>query len=319
MTSDDPRDQQPGLPGDGPPEAPSTTAPSATASADELASAVLDGELRGEAAAAAQRRPDVAARLAALRTARSSLRDAPAPPPDPEARERAVAAALASFDEAGTSAPPAGRTAQRSGQVADLGSRRGARRQRVPRWLGAAAAAALIGAGVASLAVFGSSSSDSDDSRDTATAALDESNEGGAEESSGGGEAPEATTDSGADREAADAYGTAVDLGTFDSADALADEVGSVLARTESDGASSGAPAAGETASTLEGADSDLTAACPSALAAASAAPDATTVLRGRALVAGVAVDVWVVETPGSRRLVAVDGACGIVTDRELG
>jgi hypothetical protein len=314
MTSDDPRHQQPGPPGDGPPEA-----PSATASADELASAVLDGELRGEAAAAAQRRPDVAARLAALRAVRSSLRDAPAPPPDPEARERAVAAALASFDEAGTSAPPAGRTARRSGQVAELGTRRG-RRQRVPRWLGAAAAAAVIGAGVASLAVFGSSS-DSDDAGDTATAALDESDEGAAEESSGaGGEAPEATTDPGADRSVAgDMDEATVDLGAFDSADALADEVGSVLARTESDGASPEAPAAGETASTLEGPDGALTAACPSVLAAASAGPDATTVLRGRALVTGVAVDVWVVETPGSRRLVAVDGACGIVTDRELG
>ena len=140
------------------------------------------------------------------------------------------------------------------------------------------------------------------------------------EESSGGGEAPEATADSGADRSVAEDMDEAtVDLGAFDSADALADEVGSVLARTESDGASPGAPAAGETSSTLEGTDSDLTAACPSALAAASAGPDATTVLRGRALVAGVAVDVWVVETPGSRRLVAVDGACGIVTDRELG
>jgi len=64
---------------------------------DDLASALLDGLLTDDEAAAARRDPAVAARLAALAAVREEVGRPPARP-DPVARERGLAAALAAFD-----------------------------------------------------------------------------------------------------------------------------------------------------------------------------------------------------------------------------
>ena len=63
---------------------------------DELASALLDGLLDPEAAEAARRDPAVAARAAEMQAAREAFRRVP--PPDPDRRERAIAAALGALD-----------------------------------------------------------------------------------------------------------------------------------------------------------------------------------------------------------------------------
>jgi negative regulator of sigma E activity len=352
MTTDDPRDQRPGdhtnpthrspadpndpgrrtpadptdttrrLPGGptDPGEQASGGVPSAAAmSADELASALLDGEITGPEAAAARRRPDVATRLARLDAVRSAVRRAPLP--DPGARERAIAAALAAYDHA--AGPTPHRSEDRAadvpeaGRVTPLQRRPPARRRPVPRWLGAAAAAAVVAAGIAGLAVIGSSSDDED------TAATDAAAEESAtDDASGAAEAP-ATDDETAEAEGegggngrADAAGP-LDLGEYASVDDLAGAVPSLVARDTGDGEAATAPSA-----TTDGDESQqgagvLQALCPSPPGTV-AAGDATVVLQGRATVAGAAVDVYLVDDPSGRRLVVVDAGCTVVADQAL-
>jgi hypothetical protein len=121
MTPDDPRPR---------PNDPDESAP---APRDERASALVDGMLdEGEEAAAARHAPDVVARAAEMDAARAALRDVP--PAGAAARSRALAAALAAYDEAGVPRSPDDHS-----QVADLGAHR---RRSLPsgRWLGAAGA-----------------------------------------------------------------------------------------------------------------------------------------------------------------------------------
>ena len=286
MTPDDPRDPRPGA-DDVPP------------SLDELASALLDGELSDADAAAARARPDVVARAAAMDDARRALRDLPVPPHAD--RDRAVAAALAAFDD---EVPNSGWS-----RPAPLGPSP----RRAQRWLAAAAAAAAL-AGLAGLAVATAGDGDDHDmagSAEEATAgddSADASGEGGGgQDETAAEEAPRA----GAEADDQLAAAEAGDLGTFASADALVNHVTALLA--QDGGAASGPPADPES-----GADTAFRQACaddpPAPLAGALA-----TVLGGRAVLDQQPVEVWVVDTADGRSVVAIDDTCAIVVDQPLG
>lgn len=273
---------------------------------DELASALLDGDLPFGLAEEARRDPAVLARMAELAAARDRLRATPVPPPDPGGRERALAAALAAFDDEGHAARRAG--------VADLGARREARAGgtgRVIRWLGVAAAVLAL-AGLASLASRWTGGGDSEDS--TAGAALDEATSGGgmAREES----AEDAGTSAG-DRTAGEALAAVEDLGSFASGDDLVDRL-----RAEPDAqlpAPTSQPDAGADHSGDAESGQDAAASPPAAPACAAPAPaGGESVLRGRAVVAGTPVDVWVVTGAGGTRVVAVDASCRTVVDAPL-
>jgi hypothetical protein len=172
-------------------------------SRDDLASAVLDGLLGDEEAAAALRDPAVARRVEEMRAVRSLLQ--PAPPLDAARRERSIAAALAAADTARTpggprtpeephtpaaAGAPAGRpygpgfdsSDERPAAPGGLDERRrrGARRAHAARWL-PAAAVILVVLAVAGLVAVAGSSSDSDMAADTASEG-GESNDTGSEE-----------------------------------------------------------------------------------------------------------------------------------------
>ena len=268
---------------------------------DDLASALLDGTLPEAAAAAARRDPAVLARMAAMAEARDRLRDVP--PPDPRARDRAVAAALAAFE------PAAGGP----GRVADLGESR-RRRRGPPRWLGAAAAVVLVVAGLAGLAVLAGDGQGGDEDvslsaeQDAGGAASgdDASDEAGGDDRDDGAAAAPTTPE-----EAARAAGY---LGSFASAAALADHVSDLASGDFSAGEAETAESVVPSQSTL------ATAAC----AAESLPPvlrdgDGTIELYGHADLDGAPVEVWVVSTAGGRRLVAVDPSCRTVVDEALG
>ncbi len=321
MTPDDPRHQHPDDPGQGTP-----------ASRDDLASALLDGLLTGDEAAAARRRPDVVARAAEMDAARSAVRAVPSP--DPAARDRAVAAALAAFDDeatpAGAGAPPASTGSPSGAQdaAADLDARRRAHRARgrgAPRWLGAAAAVAAVLVGVAGLVAV-SSDGGSDDEASQSSASSDEgtsSGDAGAESEESPGESTEAPL---ADAEAGSGAGTdagrsasyeAGDLGAFPSEQALLDRIDSMLAPAADDGA----PVAPNTTSLppTEDLERQLGALCPEGTPPPLDDPASAVRLHGRALVDGRDVEVWVVDTVDGRRVLALDTACAVVVDRPLG
>lgn len=123
---------------------------------DLLASRVLDGDTDPVERARAEADPAVAARLAAMAHTRAELRDLPAL--DPTVTAHAVAAALAVFDEqhssltaaAGLDTPTHVGTDTPIAPVVPLRRRTGWS-SAVP-WLGAAAAAAALVVGVASMA-----------------------------------------------------------------------------------------------------------------------------------------------------------------------
>jgi hypothetical protein len=291
---------------------------------DELASALLDGLLTDDEEAAAKRDPVVVARLAELAEAREAVRRPPAGP-DPVARERGLAAALAAFeagDEAGEqrgAAVPAGTT------VSPLGRRRPAARPAgvrdgTPwrprgtsgrRWLTAAAIVlAVVGLGVLasnwdpgsdSTDTAGDAASGSDDAERSGNATAEEDEEGTAAESTTPSVAP----------------GGIVYLGDVDSPGALADRVRSARAR----GVASPLGQAGEQdAAGDEGAGGvPLPAQCTNA-AATGRLPAAgeTIVLDARATLDGDRVDVWVLATDGKERVVAVDATCVVVVDQPL-
>ncbi len=319
MTPDDPRHQHPDDPGQGTP-----------ASRDDLASALLDGLLTGDEAAAARRRPDVVARAAEMDAARSAVRAVPSP--DPAARDRAVAAALAAFDDeaipAGAGGPPAA-TASPSGEqgvAADLDARRRAharaRGRGAPRWLGAAAAVAAALVGVAGLVAV-SSDGGSDDEASQSSASSDErTSSGGAGDDAGqsagdSAEAPlaDAEAGSGADTDAGrSASYEAGDLGAFPSEQALLDRVDSLLA-ADGDGAQVAPNATSPPPADVEA----LAALCPDGTPPPLDDPASAVRLHGRALVDGRDVEVWVVDTVDGRRVLALDTACAVVVDRPLG
>ena len=272
----------------------------------ELASALLDGTLPEEAAAAARRDPAVMARLAQLEQARDRVRDLP--PAPIEARDAMLAAALDAFDTAPAESP-----------VSDLDARRRARGQRgqAPRWLGAAAAVALVLAGVGVVAILGQRSGDQDNQ--ASLSAADEATEAGG---SGDDSSASADAEAGAAApEVQDAPTTAAtraapaqlgDLGSFATSTDL-------VARVRDD------PLLYQALS--EEADTALSDPGAATTQAACASGDLPRVLQdqanavvalGSATVDGKAVSVWVADTPSGRRVVLVDSDCRTVANRSL-
>jgi hypothetical protein len=279
---------------------------------DELASALLDGDLPDEEAAVARRDPAVVARVAELAAARDQLRDVT--PPAPATREAGLAAALAAFDEANR---PTRLTSARR-------ERRG-----IPPWLGAAATVALLAGVLGALAIAGGlGSSSSNDSADESTAAAPES-------------APDDATDLGATDPGAGASGSSRDggaavvidlgdLGDFTSTDALVARV---------DGARIANQSALEDEATESGTDASPTTMAPGAppgtpvavvlpgaqatcrgsdLPAAPAGGQAGVLAHAAARLAGTHVDVWLVRTASGTRMVALDASCQVVAERPV-
>lgn len=335
MTPDDPRHQHPDRHRADP-----------AASRDELASALLDGVLTGDEAAEARRRPDVVARAAEMDAARAALRDLPAT--DTDARDRAVAAALAAFDaDSGPSAedgaqavvgprPSDAASGERrpgSGVVSDLGARRRTAGGGPRRWLGAAAAVAAVVVGAAGLAALASNeSSDQDMAGDTSDESSAESSAGGSADDSLGADQQEDGAASAPPAEAGDnaldaTAREAGDLGTFPSSQALADHVESLVvdagdAEADPDAAEPSptapvAPSAEQRASSAD-ALAHLGTDCVAGLPAPLSDPGALH-LHGTALVDGDAVEVWVIDDSDGERIIAVDPTCTVVVDRPTG
>jgi hypothetical protein len=289
-----------------------------TGDPDVLASALLDGVLDEADAAAARQRPDVMSRVAEIESTRASLRGAPVPPPDPAARERAIAAALAAFDDAATPPAPAREP------VPDLAARqhrREARRRGAARWLGAAAAVAVLAAAAAGVATRDTTS----DSDNAATGAaepetLDDASEEAQEEPGAAADAP--ASGGGADDETlADevpprAPLAAGDLGAFASADDLVVDLRTRAARdADSTGATDGS---GEAAAPAGDPLADLRISCGTDLPGPLEDGDSVVRLRGTATFLGEPVDVLVIRTPNGDRVVALDAGCNVVIDDPL-
>lgn len=287
---------------------------------DELASALLDGLLDEDEAAAARRDPAVVSRWAELAVARDAMATPPARP-DPAARERAVAAALAAYDAAYDAGDEQGAEAPAGAPVTPMGRGRSAARPGASgapagralggarhRWLAAAAIVVLVvGVGFAlrSLDTGG-------DEGDTAAQerATDEgSNAGGGT----GGAAEDAEAGSESTSAAREAAGI-VDLGEVDSSEALADRARAILAERFA------SPLAGESSGDATGGQGGVPpATCGDAAAAQRiASASGPVVLRARATLDGKAVDVWVVGAQDEERVVAVDASCAVVLDRPL-
>jgi hypothetical protein len=280
---------------------------------DDLASALLDGLLTDDEAAVARRDPAVVARLAELAAVREAVRRPPAGP-DPVARERGLAAALAAF-EAGDDA------AEQRGAGAPVGSTVAAGTPWRPRgtagrrWLTAAAVVlAVVGLGV--LASNWDTGSDNADNAAQGGETTGDSDDAGGGSGSATVEEPEGGT---AEQGAAPtvAPGGIVDLGEVDSSEALAERARSALASgspSPLSEASSGEDAADEGAG-----DGTLRFQCADAAGAARLpATGETIVLEARATLDGDSVDVWVLAADGKERVVAIDTTCEVVVDRPL-
>jgi hypothetical protein len=271
----------------------------------DLASALLDGTLPDEAAAAARRDPAVMARLAEMEQARDRLRDVA--PPRSEGRDAALAAALAAFD---TAAP------EPVSPVSDLQARREARggRRQAPRWLGAAAAVALVAAGVGVVAALSQHTGDSDENQAAVTAADEAPSEAGgdsatsAESDQGAGAAPEgAPAPSVATTIAPAQLG---DLGSFSSPAELITRLRQDAAADALVGTSGAELNAPSRASNFGCTTGDV----PDELSD----PTTTVVAHGSARVDDTPVTVWVVNTATGRRAVVLDAGCRTVVDRLL-
>jgi hypothetical protein len=267
---------------------------------DDLASGLLDGTLPDDAAAAARRDPAVVARVAELAAGRDRLRQVP--PPDPIARDRAVAAALAGFDRAGE-----------RDRVADLTARR-RRAARASRWLGAAAAAVAVVAAVAGLAVMAGDGTDEDQATSSAAVSDDAGDQEAARESAdeatgngGAGGDEGAATDAPEPTLSAEGY-----LGSFDDGAALVDRIADLWSASSAD---LDGPEAQESLVPPSGEG------CPEASLPPAAQRDGARLV-GTAVVAGTPVDVWLVpdaDAGGGFRVVAVTAACEGVVDQPLG
>jgi hypothetical protein len=290
---------------------------------DELASALLDGLLTDDEATAARRDPTVMARLAELAAAREAVRRPPAGP-DPVARERGLAAALAAFDagdeageqrgtgaSAGTTVSPLGRRSPAARPAAAHGGTRPRPRGTAGRrWLTAAAIVlAVVGLG---LGVVATNRDTGNDSSDTAASSSDDAGrlDDATEEPEGG---------TGEERAAPSVVpGRIVDLGDVDSPEALAERARS--ARVEGSPSDLDQAFGGEGAADEGGDDVPLAGECADG-AAARRLPTAseTIVLEARAMLDGERVDVWVLAADGKERVVAVDATCAVVVDEPLG
>jgi hypothetical protein len=295
---------------------------------DDLASALLDGLLSDDEAASARRDPAVLARLAELAAVRDAVGRPPAGP-DPAARERGLAAALAAYD-AGDAAGAAGERNEvdepAGAAVSARGRGRTAARAPTPhtdtpwrahgrarqRWL-TAAAVILVVVGLGVLARNWGTDSD-----DTNTAAQEVGGESSDEGRAGDGAGEDAGT---AESTAPGGeLGVIVDLGDVDSAEALADRARSSLA-----GRLAGAPAEAPGGEDAEGeAAGDQPGLLPEGCGDRTDADDllsagsARVVLQARATLDGEPVHVLVLDAGGEQRVVAVDASCAVVVDQPL-
>lgn len=273
--------------------------PNAPDDVDDLASALIDGLLDDEQAAAAQRDPAVASRADEMRAARQALRSVP--PVDSEQSEKAITAAL----RHGPSAPTDG--------VRSMAGRR-------TPWLAAAAVLVVLLAIGGALATWAASSSDETASSGGDSGAPEEQLEAAdeeaaadegdvaAEEDAGAEAAPAPGDDDAATDEAARAPTTTgaaadggTDLGSVGSIDELA-----ARARAALDGSR---PDQGG------GADGTAGPGCPVPPAVERAGgPE----LRGQATLDGERLDVWVYDDGGTLRLLAIDASCAEVANQAL-
>jgi hypothetical protein len=279
---------------------------------DDLASALLDGLLTDDEAAVARRDPAVVARLAELAAVREAVGRPPAGP-DPVARERGVAAALAAFEAGDDAAEQRGAGAV--GSTVAAGTPWRPRGTAGRRWLTAAAVVlAVVGLGVLA--------SNWDTGNDNADNAAQGGETTGGSDDAGGGsgsatvEEPEGGT-AGQGAAPTVAPGGIVDLGEIDSSEALAERARSALA--------SGSPSplseesSGEDAADEGAGGGALRSQCAGAAGAARIpATGETVVLEARATLDGDSVDVWVLAADGTARVVAIDTTCEVVVDRPL-
>jgi hypothetical protein len=178
------------------------------------------------------------------------------------------------------------------------------------RWLAAAAVAVLAMVGIGLL--VRTSDTGTEDTATMAGGEAEESDDSGAAEDSG---AAAGTTEAPAAEEA----GAIVDLGAVATEEVLADRAGAALG-------DEGAAEDGSSAEALAEAETRRDAALgEEAGCGAGGDPDVVTsrggsvVLRGRAVLGGEPVEVWVIDDAGDQSLVALDGACTVVVDRGLG
>jgi hypothetical protein len=284
---------------------------------DDLASALLDGLLTDDEAAVARRDPAVAAQLAELAAVRDAVRRPP-DGPDPAARERGLAAALAAYDSPDEADRPDGAAVgpQRGGRAARPAASRPGTPWRAHgsahrRWLTAAAVVLVV----VGLGVLARNWDRVGDDASTETADV-QSSEGGesnaaADQSAGGGTDETAPPGNGS--------GAIVDLGDVDSPAALTERARVILAGRFSN-ASGGAPAGeAESGQGTPSAPGASAAGCADdAQAERLAAGSERVALRGRATLDGEPVDVWVIGASGEERVVAVDASCAVVVDQSL-
>jgi hypothetical protein len=281
---------------------------------DDLASALLDGLLSDDEAAVARRDPAVAARLAELAAVRDAVRQPPRGP-DPAARERGLAAALAAYDSpdeadepgGGVSSMRGGRPARSAAPHPDTPWRPHGTAHR--RWLAAAALVlVVVGVGILARNWDTGNADETSTARDASSSAGDESN--AAAEAGGG-----------TDQTAAPGDGTQpaiVDLGAVDSPAALAERARVILAGRSSDAPSAAPGGEAESGQGQSAADTRPAACSDDAQAERLAAGTDGVVLRGRASLDGQPVDVWVVGAGGDERVVAIDASCAVVVDQSL-
>lgn len=298
---------------------------------DELASALLDGELPPAEAEAAAGDPEVQQRLVALRATRDALRAndpaATGEPPGPERRAAVIGRALAAFDAAGAargqprSDPGPHEVAAGPGVTGVLRRAGGARPL---RWL-SAAAAVLVLAGMVALISLASEPDVTDDA--TVTESSGRATEGaeppaaGVPEAGGGAVAGDAEQeDSSADGqleagdETAGATAAPVDLGTPASTDVL------VARATAAVDEMAGPPAAAERApGAAPGAvDEQLDPATCDAARARGEGPlsGGPPLLEMTAVLDGERLGVWAYADGADLRIVAVDEGCHVRVDR---
>jgi hypothetical protein len=318
MTDGDPRDPTP-RPGDGTDgrdagdETPDPV--------DELASAVLDGEIGGDEAQTALRRPEVAARVAQLAAVRDAVAS-PVPPPAAARRDTAISAALDAFADGGATTTPGMPVAR--DDLAAARAARAERRARATRWLGAAAALIIVVVlGLALAQLGGQSGDDAETASDAANEEAERStaaggDDAGAETQAGGDGDATADKDAGGGEGADDSVALedaapeatarelgGVPLGAFASAEGLLDAVAGDL-DTLRDNRAAGDPAAFELLQDRCGGD----------VPAAVAGPDGDPWPVAWGTVDGTRVEAWSSGTGDDAQLVALDSGCSVLATR---
>lgn len=265
---------------------------------DELASAIVDGEVAPSGHDVDPSSPEVAARVAAFRRVAEAVAATDAAEVDPDRRDAAITAALAAWP----------------GPADELAARRAAR----ARWVRPLGVAAAVLAAVAIGGVALRAGDDGDrDQQTTALAAEADDSAGAAADASladGAGAAPLAETEIAADRAAAAGV---TDFGAAATVEELTDRVGAMAT------AADGVPPGVDDNHEGDGAP-PTTVLVPGGAASAGAVlpcpPPALPSVTGTALVDGRVVDVYVLDDgAGSRRVLVYDeDGCAVLADRPL-